>query len=625
MVPNVVKGSGFRGLCNYLLVGRKDAVVIGGNMVGRSAVELTREFGMLRRLRPGPVKPVMHHTLSFADGEDPGNGKIAQIAESYIRRMGLESHQWVAVVHRDKAHVHVHLAVNRIGLDVSWWNATHDFERAQVVAGQVEAEFGLVRVPRTRLQSAIQAAIAAAKITPPVTAPAPPNPVRSTKHVLDEIRAILEAIPYGLQAPEWIQAVEEKGLHLKPSIGGQKISGFTVALPGHRAVKLADVSRSLSWPKLQSSGRVLYDADLHFEFVSSLRRKDTSNDAPTSSSTPHSARVQDDERWFDEERGEWYWGWQSPESSVVDRALESGLGADTLDAGGVGVPGTPNIGEEGAPGSVPSAAQRAGTSGRRGPGEIAPGVRRDGEGTEEIPFGFDIDLLTSTPGGPEQHLLGGGTERQRQTGPTGDLGVDADGADARPQGPLGAAAPPREQAESVGRGFSGGSSQASAGDRGPDPVGGGHGWCGVPRHARDLIGARVDFEDLGRSINLIPPRIRQAAKAVVAFEEKQRLSHNELDRRALLRESLWAETQEAGLTPDVYRVAKASLLGIQHHLDLARAVIRDLTMAAKGGRAFIPPDINCLKLDSSYHQQPERKVKLGNEPSAKKKPKPRGP
>lgn len=621
MVPNVVKGSGFRGLCNYLLVGRKDAVVIGGNMVGRTAVELTREFGMLRRLRPGPVKPVMHHTLSFADGEDPGNGMIGEIAESYIRRMGLESHQWVAVVHRDKAHVHVHLAINRIGLDVSWWNATHDFERAQVVAGQVEAEFGLIRVARARLRSAIDKAIVAAKITPPALSPAPGKPDHGIKHVLDEIRTILEAIPPGLQTPEWIQAVEAEGLHLKPSIGGQKISGFTVTLPGHRAVKLADVSRSLSWPKLQSSGRVIYDPELHFDFVSSMRRKEPSNASPTSSSTSHSSGVQDDERWFDEERGEWRWGWQSAESGVVVRSVGTSPGAGTVDAGRFGVPGTPDFRQEGASGSLAVEAPRAGAASGRGSGKTAAGVRRHGKGTAELPFELDIDLLASTPSGPEQHVLGGGSERQYETGPSRDRGVDADGPDARPQGPPGAAAPPREPTESVGRGFPSGSSQTPARDRGSDPSEGEHGWRGIPRHARDLIGARVDFEDLGRSISLIPPLIRQAARAVVAFEEKKRLSRNELDRRALLRESLWEETQEAGLTPEVYRVAKASLLGMQHHLGLARSVVRDLTAAAKQGTPFLPPSAGRPIQGVPSHQQAEGRSAQKAKPSEIRKPK----
>lgn len=108
---------------------------------------------------------------------------------------------------------------------------------------------------------------------------------------------------------------------------------------------------------------------------------------------------------------------------------------------------------------------------------------------------------------------------------------------------------------------------------------------------------------------------------MVAFEEKKRLSRNELNHRALLRESLWEETQEAGLTPEVYRVAKASLLGMQHHLGLARGVVRDLTAAAKQGTPFLPPSADRPILEMPSQLKNERGADRQAKPSGTRKPK----
>lgn len=589
MIPNIVKGSGFRGLCNYLLVGRQNAAIVGGNMVGRTALELTREFGMYRRLRPGASKPVMHHTLSFADGEDPGDVRIAQIAESYIQRMELEGHQWVAVTHRDKAHVHVHLAINRIGTDLSWWNATRDFERSQVVAGLVEVEFGLTAVPRERLSYAIQKAVLVGEIKPPAVAPPPPKPESGIKHVLDEIRTILESIPTGLPAPEWIQAVEERGLYLKPSIGGQKVSGFTVRMPGHRAVKLADVDRSMSWPKLLARGRVIYDPEAHFEYISQMRTKEPV-DAPTSgTTTPPSTNAPEVGRIFDPRSGNWRWEWQPLEPWLVGAQMAEGPRPDTIEIGGIRAASPPRFGEESSRDFDPASPGGSGAPGGRRSREIAPGIRGDdAAGIEEVPNELDIELIPQAPDGPAEHLLGGHPKREPRRGGGGDRRIHAGEPDARPQGSPGPQEAIREPSQPVGGSLSGGGHSVGSRGGGQGLAGGDLGWRGVPRDARDLVGTQVDFEDLAIHPSTIPSRVRKAARMVVAREVKHRLPIHELEHRTVARETLWEESFDAGLSKVQYRQAKATFLGVQEQLDLARAIVHELTLSAKRGEPFQP-------------------------------------
>lgn len=592
MIPTVVKGSGFRGLMNYLLVGRHNAAIVAGNMVGRSALELTREFGVCRRLRPTPQKPVMHHVLSFSDGEDPGDVIIARAAERYIQRMGLEPHQWVAVIHRDKAHTHVHLAINRIGLDGQWWNATHDFERSQVIAAQVEVEFGFVLVPRLRLQAAIRKAITENAIRPPDVAPPTPKPQKDIKHVLDQIRGLLEAIPHGLTAPEWVQAAEAQGLHLKPSIGGEKISGFTVTLSGHRAVKLSDIHRSLSWTKLTASGRVRYDPNTHFDMIAKLKTKELENDPSTDPALTTQFIPRDPDRTFNPRYGLWTWEWQPVQSRVVDTKVDFGPAPNPS----VTSPPQATRIEDFRPPETskfdPTAPRRSGATQSTGAELPAERISGHDESVRPIPEVLDIELIPSAPNRSSEHLLGGHSEFGSGGGPQGDFGIDASRANARPERST-------DPTKAVG-----GLAQPVRGsvDRGGIPlgtrdVGKAHqwsdlGWSGLPRNARDLIGTQVDFEDLHLPQSRIPAEIHTAAKVVIGKEAHHRLPAREMDKRVLGRETLWEEAEKATLTSNQYRQAKAAVLAAQHQLEPARAIIRELIrMAMSGAMTLEVPDV----------------------------------
>lgn len=598
MIPNVVKGSSFRGLLNYLLVGRKNAAIIGGNMVGRNALELTREFGISRRLRPKPKMPVMHHTLSFADNEDPGDAIIALAAERYIQRMGLEGHQWVAVTHRDKAHTHVHLAISRIGFggtdpdkDVKhdpekeepltiWWNATHDFERSQVVAAQIEVEFGFVQVPRTRLQAAIRSAVQKNKIRPPKVPPPQPKHETETKQVLGEIRKRLEAIPHGLPAPEWKAAVEAHGLHLKPSFGGDKISGFTVTLPGHRAVKLSDVHRSLSWVKLTASGRVRYDPFFHFEALTKSPLEDHRNGLSTEPAEPHRSASRSEARSLYPDTNEWLWEWEPTEPRVVVSEVEAGDAAPPSTTAAPPSPGTADFGDE-IRGHDAAPSERSGAPHTEASGLATCGLRGNEVAAREV-VGIENDIgrSSTSPDRQAEHLLGHDPIHEKGFPHPGSPRVNADGSDTWPerpnssQGPLGGLAQPLGRSIPTGR-LQDESKYGGQGDRWRLS-----GWSGLPRDARELVGAQVDFQDLGLPPSEIPTEVRTAATTVVRKEAGHPLPSRELGKRAVGREMLWEEAETAQLSPSNYRQVKAA---IQHHLEPAREVIRDLTRMAKSG------------------------------------------
>ena len=141
------KGRGFRGLAAYLLR-RGRGRIVGGVMAGRTPRELSKEFGVLRRLNPKLSKAVAHLMLSPAP-DDPQltDAQWHDIAQHYIGAMGFANAPWVAVVHQDTDHQHMHLMASRIGFDGKTISDANDFRKSEAVVRQIEAQFGLAAVP----------------------------------------------------------------------------------------------------------------------------------------------------------------------------------------------------------------------------------------------------------------------------------------------------------------------------------------------------------------------------------------------------------------------------------------------------------------------------------------------
>ncbi len=65
-----------------------------------------------------------------------------------LKDLGLQDHQAWMVAHRDTAHPHVHVMVNRVHPDTGKaWSAGHDYRRIEHTLRQLEQRWDLIRVP----------------------------------------------------------------------------------------------------------------------------------------------------------------------------------------------------------------------------------------------------------------------------------------------------------------------------------------------------------------------------------------------------------------------------------------------------------------------------------------------
>ena len=87
--------------------------------------------------------PVYHVVLSWPSGETPSDDEAFACAHHAIKSVGMDGHQYVYAIHRDTAHVHAHLAVNRVNPET--FRAVYpdrDFYKLDRAMRELELQFG---------------------------------------------------------------------------------------------------------------------------------------------------------------------------------------------------------------------------------------------------------------------------------------------------------------------------------------------------------------------------------------------------------------------------------------------------------------------------------------------------
>lgn len=131
--------------------------VLQGDESGLS--EMIKEFDQVEALRrlsidsDKPIKPVFHAMLSLRPGESLTLPQWRQAVTTYMTDLGFdESNQFVAVMHQDKDHQHVHIVANRIRLNDDFSMVKDSNERSislESVSG-IEDRFKLFKAPKPK-------------------------------------------------------------------------------------------------------------------------------------------------------------------------------------------------------------------------------------------------------------------------------------------------------------------------------------------------------------------------------------------------------------------------------------------------------------------------------------------
>jgi hypothetical protein len=154
MIGKVKVGKSFRGCLMYCLhdkplkaAGLKDraGVLLYHKCFGTDK-ELVQQFGEVRLLNEKVSKPVLHITLSLAPGEELGRDKWMELAAGCAQHFGFQHNQYLAILHRDTAHRHLHLVANRIGFEGRAASDSNSYKKVAAFCRKAEVQYGLKQV-----------------------------------------------------------------------------------------------------------------------------------------------------------------------------------------------------------------------------------------------------------------------------------------------------------------------------------------------------------------------------------------------------------------------------------------------------------------------------------------------
>ena len=146
MIAKIMKGSGFKGVINYILDPKKGTELIDSSGVRTDSIShIAQSFIDQTELNPRVGKVVGHISLSFSAQDSPrlSNEWMVKVAREYLDKMGIKDTQYIIGRHFDKEHPHVHIAFNRIDNNGKTIFDRNDRFRSEKICKELTAKHGL--------------------------------------------------------------------------------------------------------------------------------------------------------------------------------------------------------------------------------------------------------------------------------------------------------------------------------------------------------------------------------------------------------------------------------------------------------------------------------------------------
>lgn len=207
-------------------------VVFSQHVAGNDAKQITEEFKLVQEQNVRCQKNTLSFVLSPTreDGKNLTAEKLNEMAQRFIKEMQLRERQAIAFVHRDKAHTHIHLYVNRIGFDGKAYNDSFIGKRSQLAAENVAKEMGLTTAKEVQLEKELDSIKVRIEIK------------NIHQRVMEHDR------PKTLDS--YIKAMKERNIEVIPSINkANRLQGFRFQYKGQN-FKASEVHRTMSGGKI---------------------------------------------------------------------------------------------------------------------------------------------------------------------------------------------------------------------------------------------------------------------------------------------------------------------------------------------------------------------------------------
>jgi hypothetical protein len=241
MIAKIKSGQGFGGLVNYANdVNEKNARILHAEGVSTTSNATVTASFKCQAQGCGVKNFVGHVVLSFSpkDMARLSDELMVEIAQEYMKRMGIVDTQYIIYRHEDKAHPHLHVIYNRVNNRKKEIKGDHNFRKSAAVTKALTREYGLTfgkgkdEVNRDRLR----------------------GNAKVKYHIYDTIKA---ALPFVNSWDELRAALADHGIDVRFSYRSDgRIKGVSFSY-GNVSFAGGKIDRNMTYGKLDAALRAL--------------------------------------------------------------------------------------------------------------------------------------------------------------------------------------------------------------------------------------------------------------------------------------------------------------------------------------------------------------------------------
>ncbi len=140
MISKALRNTSFNSSVNYICEKSDNIRTI--NIASENWKNAASEMRMVANLNT-TKKCAYHSILSFDPNEKISDEMMFVAAEKMLKKLGLEEHQSVMAVHRDRDHRHIHTVTNLVSFDGKAVKLSNDFHIRPTLCRQIENELNL--------------------------------------------------------------------------------------------------------------------------------------------------------------------------------------------------------------------------------------------------------------------------------------------------------------------------------------------------------------------------------------------------------------------------------------------------------------------------------------------------
>ena len=238
--------SGGGALANYVLDEKKGYELSRNLLCGLTPKEVVEEMKMIQDLNQKATNKTFSMVLSpdIKDGKNLSDKELKEMTQEYLTKLGIdpEKQQYVAFVHTEKEHKHIHIIANRVQVDGKLISDHHIGKRAQWIAHGIAKERGLISAKEKMFENIknIEQNKGDLKVL--------------KNEIFKKHQDVLKQQPKTFS--KYKQEMLKQGFEVKPTINKQgEIQGFRIVdVATKNDFKASEINRSMSIGNLMKQG-----------------------------------------------------------------------------------------------------------------------------------------------------------------------------------------------------------------------------------------------------------------------------------------------------------------------------------------------------------------------------------